>query len=246
MKNHFRRSYAAFAAVLLMLTAAGCSGGAAATTAAPAQTQAAAPTQAAAQTQAAETAPAQTETAAAAEAPAQSQVPAQSQAPADSAANAGAAAADSAPADPAPAVADGPVVNLHPAEVCYYSGYEAPGFRCVAGAGYSEPVLSAADAEAYPALAQALKDYAEARKTASAEEMERMIRTYEESKDDSVWKETDYSYRFEFNDSLSFPRADIQFKCAVENIFDEAYISVLSHPMPGRHFEVFVAVTPRR
>lgn len=38
---------------------------------------------------------------------------------------------------------------------------------------------------------------------------------------------------------------DLQLKLAVNNLFDEDYLSVLSHPMPGINFEFFISVTPR-
>lgn len=39
--------------------------------------------------------------------------------------------------------------------------------------------------------------------------------------------------------------ADFDLKVAVNNLFDEEYLSVLSRPMPGINFEVFLGVTPR-
>lgn len=39
--------------------------------------------------------------------------------------------------------------------------------------------------------------------------------------------------------------ADLALRIAVNNLFDEDYISVLSHPMPGRNFELFLRITPR-
>ena len=44
---------------------------------------------------------------------------------------------------------------------------------------------------------------------------------------------------------LSFDRADLSLKCAVNNLFNEEYLSVLSRPMPGINFEVFVGITPK-
>lgn len=44
---------------------------------------------------------------------------------------------------------------------------------------------------------------------------------------------------------LSFRPVDLQFKLAINNLFDEDYLSVLSRPMPGINFEFFVAITPR-
>lgn len=45
--------------------------------------------------------------------------------------------------------------------------------------------------------------------------------------------------------SLSVKYADLQFKLAVNNLFNEDYLSVLSRPMPGINFEFFISVTPR-
>lgn len=45
--------------------------------------------------------------------------------------------------------------------------------------------------------------------------------------------------------SLSLRPADLQIKLAVNNLFDEEYMSVLSRPMPGINFELFISVTPR-
>ena len=41
------------------------------------------------------------------------------------------------------------------------------------------------------------------------------------------------------------PWADLSFKAAVNNLFNEEYLSVLSRPMPGINFEVFVGITPK-
>lgn len=45
--------------------------------------------------------------------------------------------------------------------------------------------------------------------------------------------------------SLSFRPADLQLKLAVNNIFNEDYLSVLSRPMPGMNFEFFIGITPK-
>ncbi len=45
--------------------------------------------------------------------------------------------------------------------------------------------------------------------------------------------------------SLSFKPVDLQIKLAVNNLFDEDYLSVLSRPMPGINFEIFLGVTPK-
>ena len=44
---------------------------------------------------------------------------------------------------------------------------------------------------------------------------------------------------------LSFRPMDIQLKFAVNNLFDEDYLSVLSRPMPGINFEFFIGITPK-
>jgi iron complex outermembrane receptor protein len=44
---------------------------------------------------------------------------------------------------------------------------------------------------------------------------------------------------------LEFRWADLSVKCAVRNLFDEEYESVLSHPMPGINFELFIGITPK-
>lgn len=44
--------------------------------------------------------------------------------------------------------------------------------------------------------------------------------------------------------SLNFKPADVQLKLAVNNLFNEDYLSVLSRPMPGINFEFFVGITP--
>lgn len=44
---------------------------------------------------------------------------------------------------------------------------------------------------------------------------------------------------------LSFKPADIQLKFAVNNLFNEDYLPVLSRPMPGINFELFIGITPK-
>lgn len=44
---------------------------------------------------------------------------------------------------------------------------------------------------------------------------------------------------------LSFRPVDLQLKLAVNNLFDEDYLSVLSRPMPGINFEFFIGITPK-
>ena len=45
--------------------------------------------------------------------------------------------------------------------------------------------------------------------------------------------------------SFSFKPLDLQFQLAVNNLFNEDYLSVLSRPMPGINFEFFISITPR-
>ena len=40
-------------------------------------------------------------------------------------------------------------------------------------------------------------------------------------------------------------RADLSLKLAVNNLFNEEYLSVLSRPMPGINFEFFIGITPK-
>jgi iron complex outermembrane receptor protein len=44
---------------------------------------------------------------------------------------------------------------------------------------------------------------------------------------------------------ISLRWADISLKGTVNNLFNEEYLSVLSRPMPGINFEVFVGITPK-
>ena len=44
---------------------------------------------------------------------------------------------------------------------------------------------------------------------------------------------------------VSFKFADISIKGSVNNLFDEEYLSVLSRPMPGINFEIFLGITPK-
>lgn len=45
--------------------------------------------------------------------------------------------------------------------------------------------------------------------------------------------------------NLFFKLFDIQLKLAVNNLFNEDYLSVLSRPMPGINFEFFIGITPK-
>lgn len=42
-----------------------------------------------------------------------------------------------------------------------------------------------------------------------------------------------------------FRPLDIQLKLAINNLFNEEYLSVLSHPMPGINFEFFIGINPK-
>lgn len=44
---------------------------------------------------------------------------------------------------------------------------------------------------------------------------------------------------------LSLRPLDLSLKFAVNNLFDEDYLSVLAHPMPGINFEFFIGITPK-
>ena len=41
------------------------------------------------------------------------------------------------------------------------------------------------------------------------------------------------------------PKIDISLSLAVNNIFNESYVTVLSRPMPGTNFEFFLSITPK-
>ncbi len=45
--------------------------------------------------------------------------------------------------------------------------------------------------------------------------------------------------------SFDLKWAEISLKGAINNLFDEEYLSVLSRPMPGIHFELFLGITPK-
>ena len=45
--------------------------------------------------------------------------------------------------------------------------------------------------------------------------------------------------------NLFFKPLDLQIKLAVNNLFNEDYLSVLSRPMPGINFELFIGITPK-
>ena len=44
---------------------------------------------------------------------------------------------------------------------------------------------------------------------------------------------------------INFKWANINIKGAINNLFNEEYLSVLSRPMPGINFEVFIGITPK-
>ena len=44
---------------------------------------------------------------------------------------------------------------------------------------------------------------------------------------------------------LSFRWADLSLKGTINNLFNEEYLSVLSRPMPGINFEIFIGITPK-
>ena len=39
-------------------------------------------------------------------------------------------------------------------------------------------------------------------------------------------------------------RAELSLKGTINNLFNEDYLSVLSHPMPGINFEFFIGIKP--
>ncbi len=45
--------------------------------------------------------------------------------------------------------------------------------------------------------------------------------------------------------SFSLRWADLSLKGTINNLFDEEYLSVLSRPMPGINFEIFIGITPK-
>ena len=44
---------------------------------------------------------------------------------------------------------------------------------------------------------------------------------------------------------LEFKWAELSLKGAINNLFNEEYLSVLSRPMPGINFELFIGITPK-
>ena len=49
----------------------------------------------------------------------------------------------------------------------------------------------------------------------------------------------------ELEKQFSFSWADLSLKGIINNLFNEEYISVLSHPMPGINFEIFIGIRPK-
>ena len=54
-----------------------------------------------------------------------------------------------------------------------------------------------------------------------------------------------YMSNISLEKNLSFKWIDLQLKLAVNNLFNEDYLSVLSHPMPGTNFEFYISLTPK-
>ncbi len=54
-----------------------------------------------------------------------------------------------------------------------------------------------------------------------------------------------YMNNLSLEKSLSLRRVDLSVKGTVNNLFDEEYLLVLSRPMPGIHFEIFIGITPK-
>ncbi len=54
-----------------------------------------------------------------------------------------------------------------------------------------------------------------------------------------------YMSNISLEKALSFKPVDLQLKLAVNNLFNEDYLSVLSRPMPGINFEFFIGITPK-
>jgi iron complex outermembrane receptor protein len=54
-----------------------------------------------------------------------------------------------------------------------------------------------------------------------------------------------YMSNLSLEKGLSLSWADISVKGSVNNLFDEEYLSVLSRPMPGINFEIFIGIKPK-
>jgi iron complex outermembrane receptor protein len=44
---------------------------------------------------------------------------------------------------------------------------------------------------------------------------------------------------------MQFSWSDISLKFNINNLFNEEYLSVLSRPMPGINFQLFLGITPK-
>ena len=56
---------------------------------------------------------------------------------------------------------------------------------------------------------------------------------------------TYYMNNITLEKGFSLSWADLSLKCAINNLFDEEYLSVLSRPMPGINYEFFLGITPK-
>ena len=56
---------------------------------------------------------------------------------------------------------------------------------------------------------------------------------------------TYYMNNITLGKGFSLSWADLSLKCAINNLFDEEYLSVLSRPMPGINYEFFLGITPK-
>ncbi|MBP3290170.1 MAG: TonB-dependent receptor [Alistipes sp.] len=54
-----------------------------------------------------------------------------------------------------------------------------------------------------------------------------------------------YMSNLSLEKSIALRWADLSLKGTVNNLFDEEYVSVLSRPMPGINFEIFIGITPK-
>ena len=54
-----------------------------------------------------------------------------------------------------------------------------------------------------------------------------------------------YMSNISLEKSVALSWAELSLKGLVNNLFDEEYLSVLSRPMPGINFEIFVSITPK-
>lgn len=54
-----------------------------------------------------------------------------------------------------------------------------------------------------------------------------------------------YMSNISLEKKFKFRPLDLQIKMAINNLFNEDYLSVLSHPMPGINYEIFLILTPK-